>query len=134
MGFPDTRARERRDNAIMSAMRSVVGTVAENLVIGRRMSTWGKSCNEPILCWLKAPCPPIMSIGLSARKALAMPVIASVVPGPEVTTAQPAVTRDGIGADLFQRVAQVRVAVGVVDGGGQVELGHSARLPGTKKA
>jgi hypothetical protein len=29
------------------------------------------------------------SIGLSARRALATPVTASVVPGPAVTTAQP---------------------------------------------
>jgi hypothetical protein len=31
------------------------------------------------------------SIGLSARKALATPVIASLVPGPAVTTAHPVV-------------------------------------------
>ena len=44
----------------MSAIRSVCGTVAANLVIGDMMSTCGKSCSEPILCWLSAPCPPII--------------------------------------------------------------------------
>jgi hypothetical protein len=73
----------------MSATRSVPGTVAENLLMGAIMSTWGRSCSEPILCWLSAPWPPISSIGLSARKALATPVTASVVPGPAVTTAHP---------------------------------------------
>ena len=37
----------------MSATRSVVGTVAANLVIGGIMSTCGKSCSEPIWCWLR---------------------------------------------------------------------------------
>ena len=73
----------------MSATRSVVTTLPANLVIGFMMSTWGRSCSEPILCWLRAPCPPISRNGLSARKALATPVTASVVPGPAVTTAQP---------------------------------------------
>ena len=78
-------------NAIahMSATRSVVTTFDANFVIERIMSTCGRSCSEPILCWLSAPCPPISSMGLSARKALATPVMASVVPGPAVTTAQP---------------------------------------------
>ncbi len=73
----------------MSATRSVEGTVAANLVIGVIMSTCGRSCSEPILCWLSAPWPPMRSMGLSALKALATPVTASVVPGPAVTTAQP---------------------------------------------
>ena len=73
----------------MSATRSVVTTFAANFVIGFMMSTCGRSWRDPILCWLSAPWPPINSIGLSARKALATPVIASVVPGPAVTTAQP---------------------------------------------
>ena len=38
---------------------------------------------------LSGELPPISSIGLSARNAFAMPVTASVVPGPAVTTAQP---------------------------------------------
>ena len=54
----------------MSAMRSVCGTVAANLVIGDMMSTCGRSCSEPILCWLSAPCPPIIKSGLSARNAV----------------------------------------------------------------
>ncbi len=37
----------------MSAMRSVCGTVAANLVIGDMISTCGRSCSEPILCWRK---------------------------------------------------------------------------------
>ena len=36
-----------------------------------------------------APCPPIINSGLSARNALAMPVMALVVPGPAVVTTQP---------------------------------------------
>ena len=78
-------------NAIdtMSAIRSVCGTVAANFVIGGMMSTCGRSCSEPILCWLSAPCPPIINSGLSARYALAMPVMALVVPGPAVVTTQP---------------------------------------------
>ncbi len=73
----------------MSAARAVSGTVAANLVIGVIMSTCGRSWRDPILCWVWAPCPPISSMGDSARKALATPVTASVVPGPAVTTAQP---------------------------------------------
>lgn len=73
----------------MSAARAVSGTVAANLVIGVIMSTCGRSCSDPILCCVWAPWPPISSIGDSARKALATPVTASVVPGPAVTTAQP---------------------------------------------
>jgi hypothetical protein len=73
----------------MSATRSVVTTLAANLVIDFIMSTCGRSCSDPILCWSRAPWPPISRNGLSARKALATPVMASVVPGPAVTTAQP---------------------------------------------
>ena len=73
----------------MSAMRSVDGTDAENLVMGAAMSTWGRSWSEPILCWLRAPCPPMWSTGLSERNAVAMPVIALVNPGPAVVTTQP---------------------------------------------
>ena len=73
----------------MSATRSVVTTLEANFVIGFIMSTCGRSWSEPIRCWLSAPWPPISSIGLSARSALATPVTASVVPGPAVTTAQP---------------------------------------------
>ena len=73
----------------MSATRSVVRTLDANFVIGFMRSTCGRSCREPMRCWLSAPWPPIRSIGLSARSALATPVTASVVPGPAVTTAQP---------------------------------------------
>ena len=73
----------------MSATRSVVTTFEENFVIGFMMSTWGRSWRDPILCWFSAPWPPISRNGLSARKALATPVMASVVPGPAVTTAHP---------------------------------------------
>ena len=78
-------------NAIehMSATRSVVTTFEANFVIGFIMSTWGRSWREPILCWFRAPWPPISRNGLSARSAFATPVTASVVPGPAVTTAQP---------------------------------------------
>ena len=44
---------------------------------------------------------------------------------PDVVAAQPAIPRDAVGADLLVGVAEVRVAVGVVDGGGEVEPGHS---------
>lgn len=71
----------------MSAVRAVSGTVAANLVIGAIRSTCGRSCGDPVLCRLRDPWPPISSMGLSARKAFATPVTASVVPGPAVTTA-----------------------------------------------
>ena len=75
--------------ATMSAMRSVERTLAENLVMGAAMSTWGRSCSEPILCCVSAPCPPMWSTGLSDRNAVAMPVSALVKPGPAVVTTQP---------------------------------------------
>ena len=74
---------------IISAMRSVLRTPAANLVIGVMMSTWGRSCSEPILCWVSAPWPPMWRIGLSERNAVAMPVTALVQPGPAVVTTQP---------------------------------------------
>jgi hypothetical protein len=40
---------------IMSATRSVLGTVAANLVMGVMISTCGRSCSEPILCCVIAP-------------------------------------------------------------------------------
>ena len=46
--------------------------------------------------------------------------------------AEPAVAGDAVGAHLLERVAEVGVAVGVVDGGGEVELrplGGSTRSP-----
>jgi hypothetical protein len=42
-------------------------------------------------------------------------------------TPKPPVSGDAVGAHLLQRVPQVRVAVGVVDRGGDVELGHAER-------
>jgi hypothetical protein len=45
----------------------------------------------------------------------------------DLITPEPAVARDAVGPHLFQRVTQVRVAVGVVDGGGDVELGHAGK-------
>ena len=41
----------------MSAMRSVCGTVAANFVIGDMISTCGRSCSEPILCWRERALP-----------------------------------------------------------------------------
>jgi len=73
----------------MSATRSVLDTLAANFVIGDIMSTCGRSCSEPILCCVSAPCPPICSTGLSERNAVAMPVTAFVQPGPAVVTTQP---------------------------------------------
>ena len=73
----------------MSATRSVERTPAANLVIGRIMSTCGRSCSEPIMCCVIAPCPPMCSTGLSERNAVAMPVTALVQPGPAVVTTQP---------------------------------------------
>ena len=73
----------------MSATRSVESTLAANLVIGRIISTCGRSCSEPILCWASAPWPPMCSTGLSERNAVAMPVTALVQPGPAVVTTQP---------------------------------------------
>ena len=73
----------------MSATRSVLGTVAANFVIGVIRSTCGRSCSEPILCWVSAPWPPMCRIGLSERNAVATPVTAFVQPGPAVVTTQP---------------------------------------------
>ena len=73
----------------MSAMRSVERTPAANLVMGRAMFTWGRSCSEPILCWVSAPCPPMCSTGLSERNAVAIPVSALVKPGPAVVITHP---------------------------------------------
>src|SRR5213078_1592099 len=39
---------------------------------------------------------------------------------------QPPVAGDTVGADLLQRVPQVGIAVGVIDGGGEIELRHSS--------
>ncbi len=47
----------------MSATRSVLVTLAANLVIGVIMSTCGKSWSEPILCCVSAPWPPMCSTG-----------------------------------------------------------------------
>ena len=73
----------------MSATRSVLGTLAANLVIGDMKSTCGRSCSDPILCCVRAPWPPMCSTGLSERNAVAMPVTALVQPGPAVVTTQP---------------------------------------------
>src|SRR5919204_292323 len=78
-GAPASASRKAMEH--MSATRSVVRTLDANFVIGFMRSTCGRSCSEPILCWLSAPWPPISSIGLSARSAFAIPVTASVVPG-----------------------------------------------------
>ena len=86
-GAPLRHSRKAIDT--MSATRAVLGTVAANFVIGASMSTWGRSCSEPILCCESAPWPPMRRNGLSARNAFATPVTASVVPGPAVTTATP---------------------------------------------
>src|SRR6266550_1340186 len=40
---------------------------------------------------------------------------------------QPAIARDAVGADFLQGVPQVGIAVGVIDGGGDVELRHYTR-------
>src|SRR5260370_19775025 len=57
----------------MSATRSVLDTVAANLVMGVITSTCGRSCSDPILCAVSAPCPPMCRTGLSERNAVAMP-------------------------------------------------------------
>src|SRR5882724_11100919 len=102
----------------MSATRSVLGTVAANLVIGVMRSTCGRSCSDPILCWVSAPCPPMCSTGLSERKAVAIPVTALVQPGPAVVTTQPSlpvsrVTVRGVSSDLL--VAHVDDADAFID-------------------
>ncbi len=88
----------------MSATRSVERTLAENLVIGRIMSTCGRSCSEPIMCCVSAPWPPMCSTGLSQRNAVATPVTAFVQPGP------------GRGDDDAELAGLARVAVGRVRG------------------
>jgi hypothetical protein len=39
-------------------------------------------------------------------------------------SAEPAIPSDTIGADLLQRMAEMGVSIGIIDRGGQVELGH----------
>ena len=46
---------------------------------------------------------------------------------PRVVSPEPVVARNAVGPDLLERVAEVRVAVGVVDGGGEIEPGHAER-------
>ena len=48
----------------------------------------------------------------------------------DLVSPEPAVAGDAVGADLLQRVPQVGVAVGVVDRGGEVELGHGGKVIG----
>src|ERR1700730_6085438 len=54
--------------ATMSAIRSVTGTVAANLVMGDIISTCGRSCRDPILCWPSEPWPPMWRTALSGRR------------------------------------------------------------------
>ena len=88
----------------MSATRSVLGTVAANLVIGVIRSTCGRSCSDPILCCVSAPWPPMCRIGLSERNAVAMPVTALVQPG------------SGGRDDTAELAGLTRIAVGGVRG------------------
>ena len=43
----------------------------------------------------------------------------------DVVAPEPPVTRDAVGAHLLERVAEMGVAVGIVDGGREVKLGHA---------
>src|SRR2546423_11191778 len=43
-----------------------------------------------------------------------------------LTSSQAMIAGDAVRANLFQRVAQVGIAIGVIDGGGEVELRHYA--------
>ena len=45
--------------ALSATAATVLGTLAANLVMGDIMSTCGRSCSEPILCCVSAPCPPM---------------------------------------------------------------------------
>jgi hypothetical protein len=47
---------------------------------------------------------------------------------PDVVTEVPVEAADGVGADLLEGVPEMRVAVGVVDGGREVEAGHGASV------
>jgi len=49
---------------------------------------------------------------------------------PDLVADQPVIPGDGIGADLLEGVAQMRLAVGVIDGGGDVESGHDMGASG----
>ena len=48
---------------------------------------------------------------------------------PDVVTAEAPITGDAVGSHLFEGMAEVRVAVGVVDGSGKEERPHSAAGP-----
>src|SRR5262249_16032981 len=45
----------------------------------------------------------------------------------DLVPAQAAIAGDGVRADLLQRMPQMGIAVGVIDGGGEVEPGHYRR-------
>ena len=51
----------------------------------------------------------------------------------DVVAAEVVVSADGVGTDLLECVTEVRLAVGVLDGGGDVDCGHG-RAPGDDAA
>ena len=79
----------RKAAEMYSGMRSVWWTHLANLVIGRSSSVWSMSCSAPISKRASGLRPPMISIGDLLCQALAIAVVASVTPGPAVTTATP---------------------------------------------
>src|SRR6266566_585978 len=67
--------------------------------------------------------------GVGARGCLEHGLAVLVHPHEKVhlIAPQPPIARDAIGADFLQGVSQVRIAVGVIDGCGEVELRHYNR-------
>ena len=55
-----------------------------------------------------------------------LPVLVEARQELDVVAAHAAISRDGVGADLLERVADVRIAIRVVDGGREIRLAHQA--------
>ncbi len=79
----------RMAESMYSAMRRVSGTCTLHFVIGFMSETQSMSCSEPMSVSSRGPAPPMHSIGMPARCALATAVTTSVTPGPAVTAHTP---------------------------------------------
>src|SRR5213080_3764811 len=75
----------RKALATYSPSRRACGTDTAHLVIGFIRSTCAMSWSPPMSWKKRGACPPMTTIGMLARQAVATPVTASVSPGPAVT-------------------------------------------------
>ena len=79
----------RKAFAMYVGTRSGEGTRSDHLVMRVKRSTCSISCSEPFPALKLGAAPPSSSTGLLAAYALAIPVSASVTPGPAVTAQTP---------------------------------------------